>query len=149
MGFEIRTSDVGGVDALKVVLYIRESNHNNAEAAIKRQRDRLNDFCKSNGYEIYDSVYSKDSRQGSWNSFMKAIERAKETKDKTIVMVSTNRIIGTRDDLVAVESVIKEAGITIKTLDGKYEDLKKNNFDTETLICNFLMSVDNKENAEA
>lgn len=148
MGYDNKTVGTGS-SAPKVVLYIRESIHKNADEAMQRQRDSLNIFCQSNGYEVHDLICSNDSRQGSWNSFMKAIERAKETKEKTIVMVSTNRIIGTKDDLSAVEAAIEEADVTIRTLDGKFENIKKNKFDSESLIDSFLISIDNEEGTEA
>lgn len=35
MGFRIWTSDVGGVDSPKMVLYVRENNHNNSKDAMQ------------------------------------------------------------------------------------------------------------------
>ncbi len=101
----------------KAVMYARESNHNGANISLEQQKERVKAFCNQNGFEVIDEISTIGSRQECFESLKKAIECAKNTDSKTLVMASSNRVVGTAADLTAVSALIKEAGVTIITLD--------------------------------
>lgn len=108
-----------------VVMYARESNHPGAEEALERQRELLRAFSKQNGYIVAHEITSIGSRQDSMCALKEAIELAKNIEGKTLLMASTNRVVGTIDELTKVNELIENAGVSISTMDGEYEHIKK------------------------
>lgn len=108
-----------------ITVFVRESNHNGAEEALQKQSERLTTYCEANGYLVYDEFTVIGSRQDSLEALREAIECAKETESKTILMASSNRVVGTREELEAINELLNDAGVTIITMDGSYEQLQK------------------------
>lgn len=125
-----------------VVIYARESNHAGANESLARQKDELRAFCEKNGYVVTDEVATIGNRQDSMYALKEAVERAKNTEDKTLFMASTNRVVGTRDELIEVEELIKNAGVSIATMDGEYERVRKYGVTGSSLIAATLVATE-------
>ena len=104
-----------------VATYVRVSCHSNAEIAVRNQAKKVNDFCEEKGYTVADSVSVIGDRKLAYPMLMKLLESAKEKGIKKIVMVSTNRIVGTVPELQEIKKLFDEADVTIETMDGSYE----------------------------
>lgn len=108
-----------------ITIFVRESNHAGADESLQRQSERLATYCEVNGYLIYDEFSVIGSRQDSLSALREAIECAKETESKAILMASSNRVVGTREELEVINEMLNDAGVTIVTMDGSYEQLQK------------------------
>ena len=128
-----------------VVIYARESNHAGADESLEMQKAKLRAFCEKNDYVVADEVATIGSRQDSMSALKEAIELAKNTEGKTLLMASTNRVVGTRDELIEVEKLIENAGVSITTMEGEYEHVKKYGVSFETLIASTLAAIDDEE----
>ena len=125
-----------------ITIFVRESNHAGADESLQRQSERLATYCEANGYLIYDEFSVIGSRQDSLSALREAIECAKETKSKAILMASSNRVVGTREELEAINEMLNDAGVTIVTMDGSYEQLQKYGVSGIELIQSTLSSCD-------
>lgn len=127
-----------------VVIYARESNHVGAEESLAHQKDRLRAYCEQNGYGVADEISTTGSRQDSLTALKEAISRAKSTDGKTLLIASTNRVVGTKEELTEVTELIESAGVTIATMDGSFEGVQKYGVDFSSLIAETLASVDDE-----
>lgn len=118
-----------------VVLYVRESYHAGAEESLERQKEKLKAFCKQKSYSVIDVVSVIGSRQDSISVFKQAIERAKNTESNTLLMSSSNRIVGTASELKTVVDIIKDSGVSIATMDGSYERVQLYGTSPEALVA--------------
>lgn len=118
-----------------VVIYARESNHAGANESLEKQKERLKAFCEDYGYVVADEVSAIGNRQDSLNALKEAIELSKNTGSKTLFMASTNRVVGTRDELTAVTELIESAGVTIATMDGEFEYIQKYGIEPSALFA--------------
>lgn len=125
-----------------VVIYARESDHSNADECLENQKNKLKAYCEQNGYAVADEVSTIGNRQDSLVALKKAIECAKNTDGKTLLMASTNRVVGTYKELTEVSELIESAGVTIATMDGSFEDVQKFGASTEALIANTMATID-------
>ncbi len=125
-----------------VVIYARESNHTGADECLEKQKDRLKAYCEQNGYAVADEVSTIGNRQDSLSALKKAIECAKNTDGKTLLMASTNRVVGTHKELTEVSALIESAGVTIATMDGSFEDVQRYGASPEALIAETLSAID-------
>ena len=125
-----------------VVIYARESNHTGADQCLEKQKDRLKAYCEQNGYVVADEVSTIGNRQDSLTALKEAIECAKNTDGKTLLMASTNRVVGTYKELTEVSELIKSAGVTIATMDGSFENVQKYGASPEVLIAENLSAID-------
>lgn len=125
-----------------VVLYARESNHEGADESLKRQKERLKDFCAEKGYDIADEVAIIGSREDSLPALKKAIEYAKTTPSRTILMASTNRVVGTASELESITELMNQSGVIIHTMDGSYEMATQYGSSPEMLIAQTLADAD-------
>ena len=121
----------------KVAIYVRESSHNDAEAAACKQAEKLKGYCEKNGYTVCNSAVVVGDRKTANPIFMDLLKSAKEKDVAKIVMASSNRIVGTVDELIEIKKAIEKAGVTIETLDRSYE----NGFDEKMLVASFLANV--------
>ena len=119
-----------------VVLYARESNHAGAEASLERQREKLKAFCEEKGYAIADEVSTIGSRQDSMPALKKAIECAKNTEGKTLLIAASNRVVGTFNEVSEISKMIKDAGVAISTMDNSFETV---------LVASTLAAFDDEE----
>lgn len=127
-----------------VVLYVRESNHANADAALERQKEKLKAFCEQKGYVVADEVSTIGSRQDSLIALKEAIECANNIEGKTLLMASSNRVVGTLNEVTAVTELLENAGVTIATMDGSFEDVQRYGASPSMLIVNTLMDLDDE-----
>lgn len=125
-----------------VVIYARESNHTGADQCLEKQKDRLKAYCEQNGYVVADEVSTIGNRQDSLTALKEAIECAKNTDGKKMLMASTSRVVGTYKELTEVSELIKSAGVTIATMDGSFEDIQKYGASTAALIAENLSAID-------
>lgn len=122
-----------------VVIYARESKHTGAEECLERQKEKLQAFCEHKGYTVANEVSTVGSREDSLNALKEAIECAKNTDSKMLVMASTNRVVGTVKEITAVTELIESASVKIVTIDGSYEFIKKYGISGSDLIYRTLM----------
>lgn len=125
-----------------VVLYARESNHEGADESLERQKERLKDFCAEKGYDIVDEVATIGSREDSLPALKKAIEYAKTTPSRTILMASSNRVVGTASELESITELMNQSGVIIHTIDGSYEMVAQYGSSPEMLIAQTLADAD-------
>jgi DNA invertase Pin-like site-specific DNA recombinase len=131
-----------------VVIYARESNHAGAEGTLERQKENLKAFCQQKGYAIADEISTIGSRQDSLSALKEAIESAKNTEGKTLLMVSSNRVAGTISEMETIADLIEESGVNIATMDGSYELVQKHGATPTMLIANTLAAIDNELDEE-
>ena len=125
-----------------VVLYARESNHEGADESLERQKERLKGFCAEKGYDIADEVATIGSREDSLPALKKAIEYAKTTPSRTILMASSNRVVGTASELESITELMNQSGVIIHTMDGSYEMVAQYGSSPEMLIAQTLADTD-------
>lgn len=142
----MRVGSASQIENKSVVLYVRESNHCGAEESLRKQKERLKEYCKQNGYIVANEVANIGSRADSLDSLKQAIEYANNIESKTVLMVTSNRVIGTVSELEVVSELIEKNGVKIKTLDSSYENAEKIPF-IEKLIAQTIASV-NEDNYE-
>lgn len=104
----------------KVAIYVRESKHSNAENAVLNQNEKIKNFCELKGYEVCDSATVIGSREAGNPMLMKMLKSAKEKGIETVVMASTNRVVGTVEELKKIKEAFDDSGVTIETLDGSH-----------------------------
>ena len=126
----------------KILIYMRESNHPGAEEALERQRERLKAFSEQKGYVVVDEIATIGNRQDSLSALKQAIELAKNIEDKTLLMASTNRVVGTKKELIAVTELIESAGVTIATMDDSFESVQKYGTSDLGLVADTLSGMD-------
>ena len=124
----------------KVATYVRVSNHSNAENAVRNQTKRVMDFCEANGYEVCDSAAVIGDRKMAYPMMMDLLKTAKEKGITKIVMASTNRIVGTVDELAEIRKAFEESGVEIEALDGSHQALNPSE-----LIASFLAQAESQE----
>ena len=130
-----------------VVLYARESNHEGADELLERQKEKLKDFCAEKGYDIADEVATIGSREDSIPALKKAIEYAQTTPSRTILMVSSNRVVGTAAEMESIAELIDKSGVKIHTMDGSYEYADRYQTTPEAIMASTLAGFDT-ENEE-
>ena len=131
-----------------ITLFVRESDHPGANESLQKQSERLAAYCETNGYLIYDKFTVIGSRQDSIAALRDAIECAKETKSKALLMASANRVVGTRSELEAVTKLLDDAGVTIITMDRSYENAAQYHMSPEGLIAMTLADAYNEDDAD-
>lgn len=127
-----------------VVLYVRESNHAGADVSLEKQKEKLKAFCEQQGYVVADEVSTIGSRQDSLTALKQAIECAKNTEDKTLLMASTNRVVGTVSEMETVADLIKDSGVSIATMDGSFEKVQRYGASPSMLIATTLSAIDDE-----
>lgn len=131
-----------------VVIYARESKHAGAEESLERQKEKLRAFCEQNGHDIFGEIAFVENRQDSMHYLKLAIELAKNTEGKTLLMASSDRVTGTHEEITKVTDLIESAGVTITTMDGSYEHIQKCGVSFESLIASTLAATDEETDDE-
>lgn len=131
-----------------VVLYARESNHEGADESLERQKEKLKDFCAEKGYDIADEVATIGSREDSLPALKKAIEYAQTTPSRTILMASSNRVVGTASEMESIAELIDQSGVKIHTMDGSYEMATQYGASPEMLIAQTMATADEDINED-
>ncbi len=121
-----------------VVVYARESNHEGTDGSLERQKERLEDFCAEKGYDIANEVASIGSREDSLPALKKLIEYPQTTPSRTILMASSNRVVGTSSELESITELVNQSGVIIHTMDRSYEAVAKHGLSPEMLITQTL-----------
>lgn len=104
-----------------VATFVRVSAHSNAENTARNQAKRIADYCEDKGYIVSDSVMVIGDRKVAYPMLMNLLKTSREKGIRKIVMVSTNRIVGTVPELQEIKKLFDEADVTIETMDGSYE----------------------------
>ena len=117
----------------KVATYVRVSNHSSSQEALYKQKVKVKEYCQAQGYAVVDAIDVVGDRKLGYPMLIKLIESAKEKGIDKIVMTSTNRIVGTLDELREIRKLFEESGIRIETMDGSHEAVN-----TKDLIVEFL-----------
>ena len=120
----------------KVAIYMRESNHSSAPEAIRRQEQKVSDFCKAKGYTVCDSASIIGDRKEGFPVLMDLLKNAKSKGVEKVVMASTNRIVGKVDEIAAVNKALEASEVVLETMDGSHDALTSPDF-----ISHFLMSA--------
>ena len=128
----------------KVAVYVRVSNHNNAAHSVLVQSMKIEEYCKAHGYQVCDSALTVGSREQSYPFLKNLLRSAAQKGISKVVMATANRIVGTVEELEAVNAAIDESGIAIETLDGTYEELPA----SKTLVASFLEQAELDTEAE-
>lgn len=127
----------------KVATYVRVSNHSHSEEALYRQKAKVGEYCKAQGYVVEDAVDVVGNRKMGYHMLKKLIDSAKEKGIDRIVMASTNRIVGSIDELNDIQEAFTKAGISIETLDGSHQAVS-----AKELIATFLDRAGDEWDAE-
>ena len=122
----------------KVAVFCRESNHSGADTSLQAQQAKMHKYCESKGYEVAET-YSVigDRKQGS-EMLRKCIIDMKARGIETVVMVSTNRVTGTVEELAEIKKTIDDAGVSIETQDNSH-------LGASHLVTNFLFTAASEE----
>ena len=120
----------------KVAIYARESNHSNAQDAIRRQEQKLTEFCEAKGYSVCDSATIIGDRKSSIPVLLDLLGNAKDKGIKKVVMTSTNRVVGKVDEIEAVNEAFETSGVALETIDGSHDALHSPDF-----IARFLANA--------
>lgn len=117
----------------KAATYVRVSNHPYAQESLSKQKEKISEYCKANGYQVEDTVGVIGDRKTGYPMLMDLLSSAKEKGIDTIVMASANRIVGSIDELNDINQAFFEAGVDFVTMDGSH-----NAVSTKDLIATFL-----------
>ena len=91
---------------------------------------------------IADEVATIGSREDSLPALKKAIEYAQTTPSRTILMASSNRVVGTASELESITELMNQSGVIIHTMDGSYEMVAQYGSSPEMLIAQTLADTD-------
>ena len=61
----------------KVAIYVRESNHPNAQDTIRKQERKVTDYCTTKGYSVCDTASIIGDRKEGFPVLMKLLQNAK------------------------------------------------------------------------
>lgn len=122
----------------KVAVYVRVSDHNEAAHSVLAQSMKIEEYCKAHGYKVCDSALTVGSREQSFPFLKNLLQSAAEKGFSKVVMATANRVVGTVEELEAVNAAIDEAGVAIETLDGTYEELPA----SKMLVASFLAQAE-------
>lgn len=111
---------------------------------MEKQKERVKAFCKQKGYTVTDEIATVGSREDSLSALKEAIESAKNTDSKILLMASTNRVVGTVKETTEITELIESAGVKIITLDGSFEAVGKYGISYSSLIESSLMGTDDE-----
>ena len=119
----------------KVATYCRVSIHNNSDQALEKQQERVTEYCEKKGYEVADSFCITGDRATGLAMFLNCIQTAKESGVDTIVMASTNRIVGSVEEMEKVRKVYETSGVALETMDGSHLP-----FNSTNIIADLVLS---------
>ena len=130
----------------KVAIYVRQSNHSNAEETLEKQKAEVTEYCSSNGFEVCDTVGGIGDRLQGFAQFIDMIKNAKEKGFDKIVMKSTNRLVATTEEYAQLkEELAKEGidlddlGIEIIAMDGTQNALQS------SVVADFILNANSDE----
>ena len=117
----------------KVAIYVRENNSANAQDALCKQKEDINNFCKVKGYSVCNSATVIGDNNDRFPVLMKLLKNANTAGINKIVMTSTDRIAGEVNEIAVITEAFNTSALRLETLDGSHNELNS----TE-LIANFL-----------
>ena len=125
----------------KVAIYVRESNHPNAQDTIRKQEQKVSDYCKTKGYSVCDTASIIGDRKEGFPVLMELLQNAKSNGIEKIVMASTNRVVGEVDEISAVNDAFESSEVVLETIDGSHDAMT-----SPELIARFLASMSEDDN---
>lgn len=124
----------------KVAVYIRVSNHSNAEASMQKQEQKVREYCNQNGYTVGEARCVVGDPKTAYPMLLALLNGAKEKGIDTVVMPSTKNVTGRVQDIEMLNSAFQKSGLAIETLDGSHHALGSQN-----LVANFLAAAEAEE----
>ena len=121
-----------------VAIFIRESNHTDAETSAKAQDIRVREYCEKHGYQVCDSKVVIGDTQTAFPELLDVLRFAKEKGIDTVVMTSTKRVVLKPEEGKLVQAALQESGVTIEAMDGSHVGLSN-------LVADFLAAVEREE----
>lgn len=121
----------------KVATYMRVSNHSTSEESLQKQAREVNEYCVNKGYNVEDTVSVVGDRELGYKMLMKMLSGAKEKGIDTVIMKSTNRVIGKVDEIEMIKEALDDSGVKIETMDNSHLALEMPN-----LVEYFLANAD-------
>jgi len=121
----------------KVATYMRVSNHSASDESLRKQASEVNEYCANKGYNVEDTVSVVGDRELGYKMLMKMLAGAKEKGIDTVVMKSTNRVIGKVDEIKMFKNALDDSGVKIETMDNSHLAL-----DMTNLVESFLANAD-------
>ena len=122
----------------KVAVYVRVSDHNEAAHSVLAQSMKIEEYCKAHDYKVCDSAITVGNREQSFPFLKNLLQSAAEKGISKVIMATANRVVGTAEELEAVNASIDEVGVAIETLDGTYEELPN----SKMLVASFLAQAE-------
>ena len=120
-----------------VAVYIRVSNHSNAEASMQKQEQIVREYCDQNGYTVGEARRVIGDPKTAYPMLLALLNSAKEKGIDIVVMPSTKNITGSARDIEMINSVFQQSGVGIETLDGSHQA-----FGSQDLVASFLAAAD-------
>ena len=120
----------------KVAIYVRESNHPNAQDTIRKQERKVTDYCMTKGYSVCDTASIIGDRKEGFPVLMKLLQNAKSKGIDKIVMASTNRVVGNINEISVINEAFGSSEVILETMDGSHNALT-----SPELIEKFLISM--------
>lgn len=127
----------------KVAVYIRVSNHRNAEASMQKQEQKVREYCNQNGYTVGEARCVVGDPKTAYPMLLALLNDAKEKGIDTVVMPSTKNVTGRVQDIEMLNSVFQQSGVAIETLDGSHHA-----FASQNMGASFLAAAVAEEEAQ-
>ena len=121
----------------KVATYMRVSNHSASKESLRKQTSEVNEYCANKGYNVEDTVSVVGDRELGYEMLMKMLSGAKEKGIDTVIMKSTNRVIGKADEIKMIRKALDDSGVKIEAMDNSHLALEMPN-----LVESFLATAD-------
>lgn len=118
--WQVAQEKMASKKAPRVATYVRVSPHSNADSAVDKQREQLEDFCKARGFEITDSTCTIGDRHLGYEMFLELLEKAEEEGLDRIVISSIDRVAGTPEEIEAIKEALEGKHVSIETHDGDH-----------------------------
>ena len=103
----------------KIAVYVRVSDHNESARSVVVQSIKIEEYCKSHGYQACVSALTVGTYEEAFPAFQNLLHRAAGKGITKVIMTSLDQIIGPNDDLETLNASTNKSGITIETLEGE------------------------------
>lgn len=127
----------------KVAAYIRVSNHDNAEASMRKQEQEVQKYCNQNGYTVDIAQCVVGDPKAAYPQLLSLLNSAKEKNIDTVVMPSTKNVTGSVKNIEMINSVFQQSGVTIETLDGSHHA-----FTSPNMVARYILATEIEEDGQ-
>lgn len=126
----------------RVATFVRSSVHNNSDHTIQIQSKKIEEYCEAHGYVIVESECVVGDRKTAYPILKRLLHSAKEKGISKAIMVTTNRIVGSAEEVEDVKAAVDASGVTIETLDGSSEKTKPSALLVPTFLAQSSLQAD-------